>query len=114
MHELGIALHVMDVIDDLARENELTQVASVTLEVGEVSGVIFDYLEDVWRWAAEKRDLFRGSKLVCETIPAVTICRDCRKTYKTTAHGITCPYCQSTRTELVTGNELNIKEIEAQ
>ena len=113
MHELGIAFHVMDTVEDVAKENDLTQVSSVTLELGEVSGVVFDYLVDVWDWAAEKRELFYGSKLLLETIPAVTICLDCNRTYPTVRYGRTCPYCNGDKTELVTGNEINIKEIEA-
>ncbi|MBP3870957.1 MAG: hydrogenase maturation nickel metallochaperone HypA [Faecalicoccus sp.] len=113
MHELGIALHVMDTVEELAKENELEHVYSVTLEIGEVSGVIFDYLADVWDWAANKRELFQGSKLLCETIPAITYCRNCHKTYETVTYGRTCPYCQSPETELAQGDELNIKEIEA-
>ena len=31
----------------------------------------------------------------------------------TVEHGKTCPFCQSPRTHLVSGNEINIKEIEA-
>ena len=44
---------------------------------------------------------------------AVTRCEDCGSTYATVEHGKTCPFCQSPRTHLVSGNEINIKEIEA-
>ena len=48
-----------------------------------------------------------------EALPAVTLCEDCGSTYATVEHGKTCPFCQSPRTHLVSGNEINIKEIEA-
>lgn len=44
-------------------------------------------------WAAAKRPLFTDCELEVETIPAVTFCEDCEKTYGTVAHGKTCPYC---------------------
>ncbi len=53
MHELGIAFHIIKDIDKIAEENHVKQVASVTLELGEVSGVIPEYLVDVWNWACE-------------------------------------------------------------
>lgn len=112
MHELSIVSYVMDQVEEVCREQELTQVASVTLEIGEVSGVIFDYLEDLWEWTAGKRPLFQGSCLRQEVIPAVTFCRRCRRTYLTVPQGITCPHCGSGETELLTGNEIIIKEIE--
>ena len=40
MHELGIVTHVMKTLTDIAADNEVTHIGSVTLEVGEVSGVI--------------------------------------------------------------------------
>ena len=55
----------------------------------------------------------RGSRLAIEALPAVTLCEDCGSTYATVEHGKTCPFCQSPRTHLVSGNEINIKEIEA-
>ena len=47
MHELGIAFHIIKEIDALAEEKSLSSVKGVTLEVGEVSGVVPRYLEDV-------------------------------------------------------------------
>ena len=34
MHELGVAFRVIDTVKDVARENDLTQIHSVTLELG--------------------------------------------------------------------------------
>lgn len=113
MHELGIVFHVMDTLDDVAKDNGLTQIQSVTLEIGEVSIVVGDYLIDCWQWAAKKRPLFENSKLLVQTLEAVTHCDGCGKDYGTVAHGRICPYCGSEKTWLIKGNELNIKEISA-
>lgn len=113
MHELGIVFHIIDSLEKVGKENQLNTVANVTLEIGEVSGVIDSYLKDCWRWAADKSELLRGSELIVEQIPAVTICEDCGRTYKTVEYGKICPFCSSENTYLVTGNEFNIKEIEA-
>ena len=40
MHELGIVFHVIRAVEGIGREQKLTDVASVTLELGEVSGAI--------------------------------------------------------------------------
>ena len=49
MHELGIVFHIIDSLETLATENKLKEIASVTLEVGEVSGVIDSYLKNCWK-----------------------------------------------------------------
>lgn len=114
MHELGVVFHVIKTVESLAKEKELTEVKSVTLEVGEVSSVIEEYLHKCWRWSVEKKsELLKDTELLVERIPAVTFCEACGGTYETVAHGKICPHCGSADTYLVQGNEFNIKEIEA-
>ena len=103
MHELGIVFHIIRTVEDACRDNAILRVSSVTLQLGEVSGVVPHYLEDAWRWASNKNPLVAGSELKVEEIPAVTYCEDCKKTYETVAHG---------KTYLVQGQEVMVKEIE--
>ena len=49
MHELGVVFHVIRMVEDVAEENDLTEIASVTLEIGEVSGIIESYLQSCWK-----------------------------------------------------------------
>ena len=113
MHELGIVFHVIKRLEKLAEEQEISQIQSVTLEIGEVSGVVPEYLEDCWKWAVKKTEIMQESELKIEPIEAVTICNDCKKTYRTVEFGKTCPHCRSGNTVLQAGNEMNIKQIEA-
>ena len=112
MHELGIVFHIIRTVEDACRDNAILRVSSVTLQLGEVSGVVPHYLEDAWRWASNKNSLVAGAELKVEEIPAVTYCEDCKKTYETVKHGKTCPYCGSARTYLVQGQEVMAKQIE--
>lgn len=114
MHELGVVFHVIKTVEEVAMENDITEIKSVTLEIGEVSTVIEEYLRKCWKWSVEKKSkLLKGTELIVEIIPAVTYCEDCKQTYRTVEHGKTCPHCNSGQTYLVTGNEFRIKEIEA-
>ena len=113
MHELGIVFHIIRQVEELGQEHDLSQVTAVTLEVGQVSTVIPHYLTDCWNWAVKKSPLLDGAELRIEQINAVTWCDDCQKTYPTVPQGRTCPYCGGGNTWLQTGNEVNIREIEA-
>ncbi len=114
MHELGVTFHIMDHLEKVAKEHDVTRIRKVTLELGEVSTVIESYLTSCWKWAAKKRPLFKDAELIVETIPAVTYCEDCEKTYPTVQYGKICPYCKSENTYLICGNAFNIKEIEVE
>ena len=40
MHELGIVFHIIRTVEDVARQNDVTRIRRVTLQLGEVSGVV--------------------------------------------------------------------------
>ncbi len=114
MHELGVVFQVIKQVENLCVENQLTEVSSVTLELGEVSTVIEEYLHDCWKWSvAKKSEHMKEAVLYVEKIPAITFCEDCKQEYSTIEHGKICPSCGSKHTYLLQGNEFNIKEIEA-
>ena len=83
MHELGIIVHVMRTVEEVAAENNLTEIRSVTCEIGEVSGVVPEYMADCWGYARSRSELLKDSELKIEIIPGVTMCEDCGKTYST-------------------------------
>lgn len=114
MHELSIVSYVAKQVDQIAKDNGLKRIGSVTLEFGEVSGIVPSYLVDFWQWYRKKIPILEESELKYEIIPAVTWCDACKKTYPTVKYGKTCPHCGSGETWLQQGNEMNIKEIEAE
>lgn len=113
MHELGLVTHVVRAVEEIAEENHLSKVASVTLEIGEVSGIVPDYLTDAWAYFRRKTTIMQDASMIIETLPAVTFCEACEQTYPTVEHGKVCPHCGSNSTYLLKGNEFIIKEIEA-
>ena len=114
MHELGLVNYVVKQVTKVAEENNVNKISSVTLEFGEVSGIVTSYLYNYWDWYTKKFPLFDGSELKCLEIPAVTWCDDCKITYSTVQYCKTCPHCGSGRTWLLRGNEMRIKEIEVE
>ena len=113
MHVLGIVFHMIDTLERVAKENRVEKISAVTLELGEVSGVVPQELTSCWNWAVKKTAVMPQAKLVIKTIPAVTLCENCQRTYPTVPQGRICPNCGSENTWLTQGNEIELKEIEA-
>ena len=111
---MGIVTHLAKTLEEMAEENHITNYGSVTLEVGEVSGVMTELFTDFWDYYKQKHPVIKNCELKLETIHAVTFCSDCEKNYPTVKYGRTCPYCGSENTWLITGNETIIKEVEAE
>ncbi len=114
MHELGVVFYVIRDVKAVAEANHVSRITRVTLEIGEVSGVVHELLEDCWKWAIKKEPLMDEAQLEIETIPAVTFCEDCKQEYETVRYAKICPYCGSENTFLVRGDEFLIKEIEVE
>jgi len=112
MHELGVVFHIIDAVKEVAKENNATKIKSVTLQLGEVTGIVELYLRDCWHWAVDREEVTKGCALKVEHISAINYCNDCKKSYNAVQYGKTCPHCQSVNTFITQGNEVNIKEIE--
>lgn len=112
MHELGIVMHVVDQVEKVAVENNVERVLKLTLEVGEVSSIVPELFTECFEWAKKKTERLKDTELELILLEAVSYCRDCKKTYKTTEHAKECPHCGGNDTYLVTGNEMNIKDME--
>ena len=114
MHELGIVLQVAKTLDEVCEEQHIVKIGSVTLEIGEVSGVINDYFIDCWDYFKEKHERLKEATMTIETIQALNFCEDCKREYPAIPFGRVCPRCGSEHTYLLQGNEVNIKEITAE
>ncbi|MGW0945638.1 hydrogenase maturation nickel metallochaperone HypA [Streptomyces sp. NPDC002623] len=112
MHEMSVALAVIDQVEAAAAEAEdVTAVRSVRLQVGELAGVVPDSLAFCFELACAGT-LLEGAELVTEAVPGRARCTSC-------AHGwavgmpprLTCPACGGTQTDLLAGRELQIVEV---
>lgn len=112
MHELGIVMHVIKQVEEVAEENKAERVTALNMEVGEVSSVVPDLFRDCFDWAKKKTKFMQDTQLNLIVLEAISYCEHCKRTYKTTAYAKTCPFCGKDDTYLVTGNEINIKDIE--
>ena len=111
MHELGIVAHVIKQVEEVAKENNVNKVLKLTLEVGEVSSIVPSYFRDCFEWSKKKTEYMQETELEMIILEGISYCRDCKQTYKTTEHAKICPHCGSADTYLVTGSEMNIKDI---
>lgn len=114
MHEMGIILHLAKTLEETAEQEKIKKITRVTLEVGEVSGIITDYFTECWNYFRKRHPVLETAELDLETIPAVTWCDACKSTYPTVQYGRTCPHCGSGETWLLKGSECMIKEIEVE
>ena len=112
MHELSIALRIVEVIEaELAHETAVS-VEKVNLQIGGLAGVVPEALQFSWEFAVENTRL-QGSELDIQVVDAVGFCPQCGQDRAlTNLQLLHCPVCQSPITQITGGNELEILTIE--
>lgn len=112
MHELGVVIDIIEVVEDFAEKNRLTKIDTLVLQIGELSSMIPKYIEACYP-AAVEGTLLQETKLKIEILPGNAICKDCSKVFNLLENNKICPKCGSRHWELLGGKEFMIKEIVA-
>ena len=110
MHELGVVMEVARVVEAFARENEVEEVNTIVLQVGELSSMVPKYIYDVYP-ATVDGTMLEKTRLDIEIIPGNGRCGECETVFNILENRAVCPNCQSTQFELLSGREFYIKEI---
>jgi hydrogenase nickel incorporation protein HypA/HybF len=111
MHELSIALSMIEQIEFEAERHGGGSVETVYVRIGVLSGVDIQALSFAYEIARAGTSV-AGSRLEIETVPLSVYCPQCRATHSPDAQQITCPHCLTTPQEILAGRELEIKALE--
>jgi len=112
MHELGVVIEVVKTVQEFAKDNGVTVIDSVTLQIGELSAMIPRFIEECWPCAVDGTSM-QDTKLSIEVIRANARCSACGKVYPLLDNKDGCPHCSEARKEILNGREFMIKEISA-
>jgi len=108
MHEMTIAMNIVDIVCQKANEEKAYKINSVELEIGDLSGIMIDSLNFCFE-AACKNTIANGAELNINEIEARAFCKSCKKKFKMESDFSPCPNCDDFNFEIVTGKELLIK-----
>jgi hydrogenase nickel incorporation protein HypA/HybF len=112
VHELSIALSMIDLAADELERQGGGRVVALHLRLGPLSGVIPEALVSAWDLACESSPL-AGCRLVIENVPIVIDCPSCRGPRPVRSiQEICCADCGSPSTHVVTGREMDVVALE--
>lgn len=112
MHELSIALSLIESVEAAAQAAGARRVTRIQLRLGAMSGVVKDALLFSYDIAAQGT-LAEGAPLEVEEVPLTVHCPACDQTHMLSlGRGVACPACGNVHTRVVGGKELEIAAIE--
>lgn len=112
MHELAIAQSIVEAVEAKATECNAAHVKSVRLKIGEANGVVTDSLTFCFEMLASLEPTLAGAQLLIDTVPHRARCRHCNKEFAIVNFVAQCPTCQEWSNEVISGNEMQIVEME--
>jgi hydrogenase nickel incorporation protein HypA/HybF len=113
MHEMSLAEGVLQVIEDSARSNGFTQVKTVWLEIGELSGADAEAMRFCFD-AVVKGTLAEGARLEIVATEGRGRCLACGQTVHIQLRYDPCPLCGGYPVEPSGGLEMKVKELEVE
>ena len=113
MHEMGIAMEVLKIIQEHLPPEQALKVTKVNLKIGKLTAVI----PDTFKFCLEvisKDTKAEGAEIIIEEVPLRVICESCGQESELDEPYFFCPKCQSPKLKIISGRELFIESIEVE
>jgi hydrogenase nickel incorporation protein HypA/HybF len=112
MHELSIALSILDIVEEEAQRRGGVPVYSIRLKLGPLSGVVKEALLSAYDLAREGTAL-AACEMVIQEIPIVAYCPACQsKRPVVSIQELCCAVCGEVTPDILTGRELEVAALE--
>lgn len=111
MHEFSIAQSIVEAVRRHLPVDERRPVKSVTLRVGDFARVAPESLEICFEMASEGTAV-QGAKLMIKNVPIRCYCKKCDSGFEAGRYITICTNCGNAGVELISGNEMDVVEVE--
>jgi|SRR5277367_63366 len=112
MHELSIAMSILEMAEEESAKRDGAQVTAIHLRLGVLSGVVQEALLSSYEMACEGT-LLQGSRLIIEEVAVVVFCPSCQVQRPVSSVQLfCCAECGTPTSEVVQGKELEVVALE--
>jgi len=111
MHELSILIETVRIVEELAEQQNIEKVGAIVLQIGELSSVVPQFMQEYFPIVVENKPIFKDTKLEIEMLPGMAKCQKCGAVFNVVENEGYCPECRSFDKDLLCGQEFLIKEI---
>ncbi len=110
MHELSIAINIVDIATGEAKKAGAQRVTDLNIEVGSLSGVVAEALEFAMQMAV-KDSILEEASVNIHQIHARARCRVCGEEFGVADFFELCPKCESPDLQITRGQELLVRSL---
>jgi len=111
MHEMAIAVEIVDCLLNVAEQHKATRIEQVEIEIGRMRQVVPEALEMAFS-AAVAGTVAEGAVLKLMEIEVTAVCDDCGTTYSPDIEiSFACPSCGQANPRITAGDDIVVRNI---
>lgn len=107
MHEMTLAVSIVDLAVQTAERENGNRISRIEIEVGNLAGVLTDSLEFCFE-AASRATMAEGASFQIVLRKAHGLCKDCGSSFDVAAYYQHCPDCGGVGVEISGGQQLKV------
>jgi hydrogenase nickel incorporation protein HypA/HybF len=113
VHELAITQNILDIVLNEAKAAKANKITKINLVIGELSGIVSDSVQFYFDFL-KKGNAAEAATIDFRLVPAKLRCRDCLTEFNPKDSAWTCPNCQGTSLEVISGRDCYVESIEVE
>ena len=110
MHEMSIALSIIDLATSEAQKGNAQKIVEVELDIGTISGIEIQALNFAMEIAV-KDTLLESARIKINRIEAISECMECGEFFNSELTFSQCPECKALNTRVIKGREMQVKSL---
>lgn len=111
MHEIGMLYQTAKLVTEYADKKQIDEVKNISLEIGELAGVLPEIFTDYFAYVAEQFPKLKNAKLQIKMVPSEALCTQCQCLYNILRNEGICPRCHSTMKTVLGGTDVQLQNI---
>ncbi len=113
MHEYSITQSMLSLALEKANEAKASKITQINLVIGELSGIADECVQFYFDFLS-KDTIASGAGLTFERVPLKLRCRNCEAVFLPEGLDWSCPECQGSTVEMISGRECYMESIEVE
>jgi len=113
VHELDITQNILEIVLNEAKTAQANKVTKISLVIGDLSGIVSDCVLFYFDFL-KKGNAAEEATIDFRLVPVELRCRDCQTSFNPEDSAWSCPNCQGTNLEVISGRECYVESIEVE
>lgn len=113
MHELSIAMSIIEIAEENAKRENAAVITEIELDIGTQSGVVLDALDFAMQ-SAVQGTMLEKARVKINSIAARASCTKCQHEFYVEDIFTPCPECGNPFCEIIQGRELRVKSLKVE